>query len=52
MQSRGIPAKEAKALLLYAFGNDVVEKIKIPQLKTRIAKLIALKLGVQLGFEI
>lgn len=52
MQSRGIPAKEAKALLLYAFGNDVVEKIKIPELKTRIAKLIALKLGVQLGFEI
>ena len=52
MQSRGIPVKEAKALLLYAFGNDVVEKIKIPELKTRITKLIALKLGVQLGFEI
>lgn len=51
MQSRGIPKKEAKALLLYAFGNDVVEKIKIPALKTRIAKLIANKLGVQLGFE-
>ncbi|MFK5878265.1 MAG: Fe-S cluster assembly protein SufD [Flavobacteriaceae bacterium] len=51
MQSRGIPVKEAKALLLYAFGNDVVEKIKIPELKTRITKLIALKLGVQLGFE-
>lgn len=51
MQSRGIPAKEAKALLLYAFGNDVVEKIKIPELRTRITKLIALKLGVQLGFE-
>ncbi len=51
MQSRGIPKKEAKALLLYAFGNDVVEKIKIPALKTRIAKLIATKLGVQLGFE-
>jgi len=51
MQSRGIPAKEAKALLLYAFGNDIVEKIKIPELRTRITKLIALKLGVQLGFE-
>ncbi len=51
MQSRGIPAKEAKALLLYAFGNDVVKKIKIPELRTRITKLIALKLGVQLGFE-
>ncbi|MDT0553370.1 Fe-S cluster assembly protein SufD [Urechidicola vernalis] len=52
MQSRGIPEKEAKALLLYAFGNEVVEKIKIPELKTRITKLIASKLGVKLGFEI
>jgi len=51
MQSRGIPKKEAKALLLFAFGNDVVEKIKIPQLKTRITKLIAKNLGVSLGFD-
>jgi Fe-S cluster assembly protein SufD len=51
MQSRGIPEKEAKALLLYAFGNEVVEKIKIPELKSRITKLIANKLGVKLGFE-
>jgi Fe-S cluster assembly protein SufD len=51
MQSRGIPPKEAKALLLYAFGNEVVEKIKIPELKSRITKLIANKLGVKLGFE-
>ena len=52
MQSRGIPKKEAKGLLLFAFGNDVVEKIKIPQLKTRITKLIAKNLGVDLGFEL
>jgi Fe-S cluster assembly protein SufD len=52
MQTRGIPEKEAKALLLFAFGNDVVEKIKIPQLKTRITKLIAENLGVDLGFEL
>jgi len=51
MQSRGIPKKEAKALLLFAFGNDVVEKIKIPALKTRIIKLIAEKLKVDFGFE-
>ena len=44
-------ATEAKALLLYAFGNEVVEKIKIPELKSRITKLIANKLGVKLGFE-
>ncbi|WP_456378300.1 Fe-S cluster assembly protein SufD [Lutibacter sp.] len=52
MRSRGIPKKEAKALLLFAFGNDVVEKIKIPQLKSKITKLIAKNLGVNLGFEL
>lgn len=52
MQSRGIPKKEAKALLLYAFGNDVVEKIKIPQLKSKITKFIAHKLNVELGFDL
>ena len=50
MQQRGISKKEAQGLLLYAFGNDVVEKIKIPELKSRITKLIAQKLGVKLGF--
>jgi len=51
LQSRGIPKKEAKALMLFAFGNDVVEKIKIPALKSRVTKLIAEKLDVELGFE-
>jgi len=50
MQQRGIPKKEAQGLLLYAFGNDVVEKIKIPELKSRITNLIAKKLNVKLGF--
>ncbi len=50
MQQRGISKKEATGLLLYAFGNDVVEKIKIPELKSRITKLIAKKLNVNLGF--
>ncbi len=52
LQSRGIPAKEAKALLLFAFGNEVVEKIKIPGLKSRIIKLIAQKLDVELGLDL
>ena len=51
MQSRGIPKKEAKALLLFAFANDVVDKIKIPALKKRITKLIAEKLKVDLEIE-
>ncbi len=52
LQSRGIPKKEAKALMLFAFGNDVVEKIKIPALKSRISQLIAEKLDVEMGFEL
>ncbi len=51
LQSRGIPKKEAKALMLFAFCNDVVEKIKIPALKSRINKLLAEKLDVKLGID-
>ena len=51
LQSRGIPAKEAKALMLFAFCNDVVEKIKIPGLKPRINKILAEKLDVELGMD-
>jgi len=52
MQSRGIPKKEAKALLMYAFSNEVIESIRIPELKSRITKLIASKLGVNIGFDL
>ena len=52
MQQRGIPHKEAKALLMYAFSNQVIESIKIPELKNRINKVIAQKLGVNLGFDL
>jgi Fe-S cluster assembly protein SufD len=52
MQQRGIPQKEAKALLLYAFSNEVIESIKIPELKQRITKIIAMILGVNLGFDL
>ena len=52
MQSRGIPQKEAKALLMYAFSNEVIESIRIPELKNRITKIIATKLGVKMGFDL
>lgn len=52
MQQRGIPKKEAKALLMYAFSNAVIEGIKIPELKQRITKIIAMKLGVKIGFDL
>ena len=52
MQQRGIPKKEAKALLMYAFSNAVIENIKIPELKQRITNIIATKLGVKIGFDL
>ncbi|NMH86930.1 Fe-S cluster assembly protein SufD [Flavivirga algicola] len=52
MRSRGIPEKEAKALLMYAFSNNVLSSVKIPEMKQRITKIIANKLGVDIGFDL
>ena len=52
MKQRGIPEKEAKALLMFAFSNNVLNSVKIPELKQRITKLIAMKLGVNIGFDL
>ena len=52
LQTRGIPQKEAKALLMYAFANNVLESVKIPQLKKSVNKIIAEKLGVNIGFDL
>lgn len=52
LRSRGIPEKEARGLLMFAFSNNVLSSVKIPELKQRITKLIALKLGVNIGFDL
>ena len=52
LRSRGIPKKEATALLMYAFANNVLESVRIPELKSRINKIIANKLGVRVGFDL
>ncbi len=52
MRSRGIPEKEAKALLMYAFSNNVLDSVRIPEIKQRITKIIANKLGVNMGFDL
>jgi Fe-S cluster assembly protein SufD len=52
MQQRGIPEKEGKALLMFAFANTVLESVKIPEVKQRIAKIIANKLSVNIGFDL
>jgi Fe-S cluster assembly protein SufD len=52
LRTRGIGQKEARALLMYAFANNVLESVKIPELKRRINKLIATKIGVNMGFDL
>ncbi|MBA3986486.1 MAG: Fe-S cluster assembly protein SufD, partial [Flavobacteriales bacterium] len=52
LQTRGIRKKEAQALLMYAFASNVLDSVKIPELKSRITKLIANKIGVKLGFNL
>ena len=52
LRSRGIPEKEARVLLMFAFSNNVLDSVKIPEIKQRITKLIAQKLGVNIGFDL
>jgi Fe-S cluster assembly protein SufD len=52
MQQRGIPQKEGRGLLMFAFANTVLESVRIPEVKSRITKLIAHKLGVNIGFDL
>ena len=52
LRSRGIPEKEASALLMFGFANKVLSSVSIPEVKTRINNIIAKKLGVKIGFDI
>ena len=52
LRSRGIPEKEATALMMYGFANKVLTSVSIPEIKARINRIIAEKLGVQIGFDI
>lgn len=52
LRSRGIPKREARALLLFAFTHEVLAHIGIPELKIRVNAWIAKKLGVSLEFDL
>lgn len=52
LMTRGIPQKEAKALLLYAFANDGLRNVKINELRKKLNRQIAKKLNVNLDFEL
>ena len=49
MQQRGIPAAEARHLLMYAFAGEVIEKIKIDALRDRLHMLVEKRLRGELN---
>jgi len=49
LRARGIPYKEAKHLLMYAFANEIVSHISIPILKDRIMELVDKRLRGELS---
>jgi Fe-S cluster assembly protein SufD len=49
LRSRGIPEKESRHLLLYAFVHEVFAKIKLPALKERIDELVSKRLRGELS---
>ncbi len=46
LQSRGISRKDAKSMLVLAFANDLLENIKIEELRLEIKEIIAARLGI------
>ena len=49
MQQRGIPADEARHLLMYAFAGEVIENIKIEALRDRLHMLVEKRLRGELN---
>ncbi|MFV0531759.1 MAG: Fe-S cluster assembly protein SufD [Flavobacteriales bacterium] len=50
LRQRGIPEKEAKALLLFAFTSEVMEKVTVDPIKNHVNKIISERLHVDLEF--
>lgn len=40
LRSRGIDAETARALLIYGFAQEIIEKIEVPALRARIEQLV------------
>ena len=49
LQQRGIDYEEARQLLLFAFANDILSKIKIDTLKNKIVDMIEMRLKGQIS---
>ena len=52
LRSRGIPEKEATALMMFGFANKVLTSVQNQEIKSMISKIIAYKLAVKIGFDL
>lgn len=49
LRARGIPATQARALLVHAFANDNLNQIRLTPLRERLARLLAARLALDLA---
>jgi Fe-S cluster assembly protein SufD len=49
LQSRGIGKDEARMLLMYAFANEIIEKIRVEPIRERIDELVGKRLRGELS---
>ena len=45
LRSRGVPHQVARGLLTYAFVNEMVERLRLEPLRSRVEKLVAHRLS-------
>ena len=49
MRSRGIPEKEARLLLMFAFTSDVIENVRLEALRDRLKMLVEMRFRGELA---
>ena len=49
MQQRGIPLDQARTLLMQAFMNDVIDKVRVESLRNRLQHLVEKRFCGQLN---
>ncbi|MFN4298608.1 MAG: Fe-S cluster assembly protein SufD [Thermaurantimonas sp.] len=52
LRQRGIEESKAKALLLLAFAAEIVDKVQLPELKSKIRFILNQKNNIDFGFEL
>ncbi|MCB1820254.1 MAG: Fe-S cluster assembly protein SufD, partial [Candidatus Competibacteraceae bacterium] len=51
LRARGIPAAQARALLVYAFANDSLNRIRLTPLRERLSRLLTDRLALDITEE-